>query len=84
MSDFPPAYGSSFSMRSTPASHSARRSTTSASNRVWGLTKTDDEWSGALDAALTATRRGDLEHGTNAAYVAGCVCKSVENTSASG
>jgi hypothetical protein len=23
---------------------------------------------------LTTTRRDDLEHGTNAAYVAGCVC----------
>jgi hypothetical protein len=44
------------------------------SNRVWGLTKTDQQWSAALDAALTATRRGDLQHGTNAAYVAGCVC----------
>jgi hypothetical protein len=43
-------------------------------NQVWGLTKTDEEWSTALEAALTATRRGDLEHGTNAAYVAGCVC----------
>jgi hypothetical protein len=45
------------------------------SNQVWGLTKTDEEWSAALDAALIATRRDDLEHGTNAAYVAGCVCK---------
>jgi hypothetical protein len=45
------------------------------SNRVWGLTKTDEEWSAALDAALMATRRADLEHGTNAAYVQGCVCK---------
>jgi hypothetical protein len=36
------------------------------SNQVWGLTKTDKEWS--------ATRRDDLEHGTNAAYVQGCVC----------
>jgi hypothetical protein len=44
------------------------------SNRVWGLTKTDDGWSAALDAALTATRRDDLKGGTNAAYVAGCVC----------
>jgi hypothetical protein len=35
------------------------------SNRVFGLTRT------ALDAALTAARRDDLEHGTNAAYVAG-------------
>jgi hypothetical protein len=44
------------------------------SNQVWGLTKTDEEWSTALEAALTASRRGDLQHGTNAAYVAGCVC----------
>jgi hypothetical protein len=43
-------------------------------NQVWGLTKTDREWSAALEAALTASRRGDLKHGTNAAYVAGCVC----------
>jgi hypothetical protein len=45
------------------------------SNRVWGLTKTDQKWSEQLDAALTATRRDDLQHGTNAAYVHGCVCK---------
>jgi len=44
-------------------------------NQVWGLTKTDDAWSEALEAALTATRRADLRHGTNAAYVTGCVCK---------
>jgi hypothetical protein len=44
-------------------------------NQVWGLTKTDDEWSIALKAALTTTRREDLKHGTIAAYVAGCVCK---------
>jgi hypothetical protein len=46
------------------------------SNQVWGLTKTDEEWSAALEAALTATRRNDLEHGTNAAYVASCVCNN--------
>jgi hypothetical protein len=45
------------------------------SNQVWGLTKTDEEWSAALEAALTTARRNDLNHGTNAAYVAGCVCK---------
>jgi hypothetical protein len=45
------------------------------SNQVWGLAKTDEEWSAALEAALTAARRNDLDHGTNAAYVAGCVCK---------
>jgi hypothetical protein len=44
------------------------------SNQVWGLTKTDDDWSAALEAALTATRRDDLVHGTNAAYLHGCVC----------
>jgi hypothetical protein len=44
------------------------------SNQVWGLTKTDQEWSAALDAALMVTRRDDLKHGTNAAYVHGCVC----------
>jgi hypothetical protein len=44
------------------------------SNQVWGLTKTDDEWSAALETALTATRRDDLQHGTNAADVQGCVC----------
>jgi hypothetical protein len=44
------------------------------SNQVWGLTKTDDDWSAALEATLTATRRDDLLHGTNAAYAHGCVC----------
>jgi hypothetical protein len=43
-------------------------------NQVWGLTKTDEDWATALDAALTDIRRDDLKHGTNAAYVAGCVC----------
>jgi hypothetical protein len=38
------------------------------SQQVWGLTKTDQEWSTALEAALTAARRDDLEHGTDAAY----------------
>jgi hypothetical protein len=44
------------------------------SNQVWGLTKTDQEWFKRLKAALTATRRNDIQHGTNAAYVHGCVC----------
>ena len=39
-----------------------------------GLTKTNPGWSAALEAALTAARRDDLQRGTNAAYVAGCVC----------
>ena len=37
------------------------------------LTKTD-QWFDKLEAALTATRRDDAEHGTNAAYVRGCAC----------
>jgi hypothetical protein len=44
-------------------------------SQVWGLRKTDEEWSTAIEAALTPTRLDDLKHGTNAAYVAGCVCK---------
>jgi hypothetical protein len=39
------------------------------------VTRTDEDWCEQLEAAVTATRRDDLEHGTNAAYVAGCVCK---------
>jgi hypothetical protein len=45
------------------------------SNQVWGLTKTDEKWSAALEAALMATRRDHLQHGTNAAYARGCVCR---------
>lgn len=45
------------------------------SNQVWGLTKTDDKWSSQVEAALMGARRDDLQHGTTAAYVAGCVCK---------
>ena len=45
------------------------------SQQVWGLTKTDQRWSTTLEAALTAAPRDDLEHGTNAAYVTGCVCR---------
>jgi hypothetical protein len=44
-----------------------------SSNRVSGLARTDQEWSDRLDVALTASHRGDLEHGTNAAYLHGCV-----------
>ena len=32
-------------------------------DQVWGLTKTDETWSTALEAALTATRRDDLQGG---------------------
>jgi hypothetical protein len=45
-----------------------------SSNRVFGLATTDQEWSQQLEAALTASRRDDLEHGTNAPYLHGCVC----------
>jgi hypothetical protein len=45
------------------------------SNQVCGLTKTDEEWSTALEGALMATRREDLPHGTTAAYVRSCGCK---------
>jgi hypothetical protein len=44
-------------------------------NQVWGLAKTYDQWALQLDAALTATRRDDLRHGTTTAYLRGCVCK---------
>jgi hypothetical protein len=44
------------------------------SNRVFGLARTDQEWSQELEATLTATRREDLDLGTNAAYIHGCVC----------
>jgi hypothetical protein len=44
------------------------------SNQVFGLARADEEWSTVLEIALTATRRDDLEHGTTAAYVHGCVC----------
>ena len=69
-------YGSSFSMRSTLVSRSGPCSVTSAStsNQVFGLAKTDEEWAATLETALTATRRDDLQHGTSAAYVHGCVC----------
>jgi hypothetical protein len=43
-------------------------------NQVWGLARTDEERSAALETALTASRRVDFQHGTNAAYVHGCVC----------
>jgi hypothetical protein len=45
------------------------------SNQVWGLAKTDQEWSEELEAALTTMRRDDLEHGTTPACVRGCVCR---------
>jgi hypothetical protein len=46
-----------------------------ASNQVWGLTRTAEEWSAALEVAMNATRRDNLQHGTNAAYMRDCVCR---------
>jgi len=54
------------------------------SNQVFGLSKTDEDWSTPLEASLTVTRRDDLQHATNAAYVAGCAARSAGSTSASG
>jgi hypothetical protein len=54
------------------------------SNQVWGLTKTDQEWSKQLEAALTAARRDDFKHGTNAAYVAGLCLHGVPGSSRGG
>jgi hypothetical protein len=34
------------------------------SNQVWGLAKTDREWSEKLETAPTTSRRDDLRHGT--------------------
>jgi hypothetical protein len=47
-----------------------RRGLGLTSNQMWGFARTDEEWSIAMEAALTATRRDDIEHGTT-----GCVCK---------
>jgi hypothetical protein len=41
-------------------------SSTQSDQQLW--------WIITVQAALVATRRDDLEHGTNAAYVQGCVC----------
>jgi hypothetical protein len=37
-------------------------------------------WAAALEAALTAARGIDLNHGTYAAHVAGCVCRECRGT----
>ena len=54
------------------------------SNRVFGLTRTDQEWSEKLEAALTAARREDLQHGTNAAYYTAACAATVGRISTSG
>jgi hypothetical protein len=53
-------------------------------NQVWGLTQTDEAWSAALEAALTATRRSDLRHGTMPHMWPAVSVRSVGSTSASG
>jgi hypothetical protein len=42
-------------------------------NQVWGLTRTDEGWSTALEAALTASRRVDLQR-YPCRVCGGCVC----------
>ena len=54
------------------------------SNQVFGLAKTDDEWSTKLEAALLATRRNDIEHGTNAATCTDVSAASAGSTNKSG
>jgi hypothetical protein len=68
------------------ASHSgpALRDLDLTSNQVFGLAMTDEEWSAKLESAITASRRDDLQHGTNSAYIHSCVCKDCGSTSSSG
>ena len=54
------------------------------SNQVCGLARTDPEWSEQLEAALTETRRDDLQRGTNAAMWAAVCVGSVGSTNAFG
>ena len=51
-------------------------------NQVWGLTKIDEGWSTALEFTLTVSPRVDLQHGTNAVYVAGCGLQGVSGAPA--
>ena len=44
------------------------------SNQVFGLTRTDDEWSTKLEAALTASRREELGARHRRRIHHGCVC----------
>jgi hypothetical protein len=43
------------------------------SNQVWDWPRPTPYGSAALEAALTTTRRNDLQHGTTGAYVRGYV-----------
>ena len=52
-------------------------------SQAWGLAKTDQEWSAALEAALTATHRTDLRHATKPHIWRGVPARSAGSTSAS-
>jgi hypothetical protein len=43
------------------------------SDQVWSLLKSDDDWSAALEAAVTAIRRGTSNRGRMPG-TPGCVC----------
>jgi hypothetical protein len=51
-------------------------------NQVWGLTTTDPQWSAELEAAVTATRRCDLKHGTTPRMWLAVSARTVGNISA--
>jgi hypothetical protein len=51
---------------------------------VWGLTKADEQWSAELEAALTATRRGDLKQARTPHMWLAVSARTVESTSGSG
>ena len=54
------------------------------SNQVWGLAKPDELWSRQLEAALTASRRDDLKHGTTLAFCADADAVTAGSASGSG
>ena len=53
-------------------------------NQVWGITKTDPDWSAALEAALTTTRRDDLSTALMRRTCTVACARSVGITSVSG
>jgi hypothetical protein len=65
-SSFSPSY-------SLATFHAVLRDLGITANLVWGRARRDPDWAADFDAVLLATRREELEHGTNAAYVQGCV-----------
>ena len=54
------------------------------SNQVWGLTRTDHEWSDKLEVALMATRRDDLRTAPTRLTSRPACAASAGSTSASG